>query len=130
MNENESNDFTHSTRAILGFADARCEDHRIRPREVSDECIEMSVLMRLGGEYSRYYLRARVVYSDDEDEAGHRVEIRQHGGDVVDTLEVDWATAQPDDLRDATQAICETYTNAAEDWYGHAVAADEAGEGR
>lgn len=82
--------------------------------------------MRIGGPYGAYYLRAEATFADDED-AAHRVEIRRRGDGVVDTLEVDWTTAQSGDLRDATQALHETYISAASDWYSHAVAADEAG---
>lgn len=127
MNENESQ-FENSIRAIHGVdGDVRVEDHRIHPREVSDDRLEMSLLMRIGGPYGCFYVHAEATFTNEEDE-GHYVEIRRHGGDVVDTLEVDWTTAAPSDTTDATQALHETYIAAVGDWYSHALAAEEAGD--
>ncbi|WP_435180463.1 hypothetical protein [Halorussus sp. AFM4] len=125
MSENELQ-FENSIRSIYSLnGDAYVEDYRIRPKTVSDDRFEMSLLMRLGGPYATYYLRSRTVYSDDEDK-GHRVEIRRRGGNTVDTFEVNWTTAEPDDIRDATQALHEIYIAPVNDWYSHALAADEA----
>jgi len=127
MSENEPQ-FENSIRSIYGLdGEGHVEDYRIQPQEVSDDRLEMSLLMRIDGPYATYYLRAETTFADYEG-VGHRVEIRRRGGDVVDEFEVDWATVAPDDTRDATQALHETYISAAGDWYSHAVAADEAGE--
>lgn len=124
MNENTT-EFTHSTRAILGLVESRVEDYRIRPREVTDDRIRMQVIMRIGGEYGTYYLRAETVYGGAN--AGHCVQLEAQGGDVVDTFEIE-ESANPDGAFAATQRLCETYVSRVEDWYARAVAADEAGE--
>lgn len=126
MSENESQN-EHSIRAIWQDDVAPVENYRIRPREVSDDRLEMGLLMRLGGPRGKFYVRAEVVFSINEDEDGHHVEIRRRGGDVVDEFTIDWTTADPDDATEATQALCETYINAASDWYSFAVGAEQAG---
>jgi len=108
--------------------DAYVEDYRIRPREVEDEQLEVSLLMRIGGPRGRFTLRAGTTFVDGEDE-DHWVEIRDPAGDLVDEIEVDWMSASPSNVRDATQAFHETYIGAANDWYSHALAVQEAGEG-
>ncbi|WP_096391460.1 hypothetical protein [Halopenitus persicus] len=127
MNDNE-NDFEneHSIRAIWTDGEGRVEDHRIRPQEVSEDKLEMSLLMRLGGPRGRFYLHAEVTFADDEDEGGHHIEIRRRAGDVVDEFTIGWTTADPDDATGATQAIYETYLHAADDWYAFAVGAEQA----
>lgn len=127
MSENESQ-YEHSIRAIYGLdGEAYVEDHRIRPQTVQEDRLEMSLLMRIGGPYGAFYLRAESTFTDGEDE-GHHVEIRRRGGDVVDEFDVDWTTAAPYDTTDATQALHETFIGSAHDWYSHAVAAEEAGD--
>jgi len=108
--------------------DAYVEDYRIRPQEVEDEELEISLLMRIGGPRGRFTLRAGTTFVDGEDQ-GHWVEIRDPAGDLVDELEVDWMTASPNSVRDATQAFHEVYIGAANDWYNHALAVQEAGKG-
>ena len=123
MNENERQ-FEHSTRAIFGLSDAWVEDHRIRPRMVGDDRIEMSVLMRISGDFGTYYLRSEVVFTAGED-AGHHVQITRRGGMVVETMEMELAGDRPDGCFEATQRLCEAYISRVEDWYSKAVAADE-----
>ena len=108
--------------------DAYVEDYRIRPREVEDEQLEVSLLMRIGGPRGRFTLRAGATFVDGEDE-DHWLEIRDPAGDLVDELEVDWMSASPSNVRDATQAFHEAYIGAANDWYSHALAVQEADNG-
>lgn len=130
MNENKSQ-FEHSIRSIYALdGDARVEDYRIRPQEVNDDRTKMSLLMRMAGPHGAFYVRATTTFAADEGEQGHRVEIRRRAGDVVDELEVDWATADPGDSMGATQALHETYIGAVGDWYAYALAAEEAGDAR
>jgi len=130
MRENGFFDFTCSTRAIFSLSDVRCKDSQIQPHEVSDKCVGIVVVMRLGSEFRRDYLCARIVYSDDEYEAGHHVEILLKGRDGTDKFKADWAIASPGNLHDTMQAVCETYIDAVEGWYANSLAAEEAGEGR
>jgi len=125
MNENDSQN-ENSIRAIWQDDEGRVENHRIRPQEASDDKLEMSLLMRLGGPSGKFYVRAEVTFSDGGDEEGHYVEIRRRGGDVVDEFTIDWTTASPGDATEATQALCETYLHAASDWYAFAVGAEQA----
>lgn len=125
MNENRT-EFKHSTRAIFGFTEAYVEDHRIRPRMVTSDRIEMSVLMRIGGDVGTYYLRSEVVFGGDDD-TGHHVQLSRGGEGVVETMEME-IDEEPDGSFEATQRICETYISRVEDWYARAVAADEAGD--
>jgi len=108
--------------------DAYVEDYRIRPQEVEDEQLEVSLLMRIGGPRGRFTLRAGTTFVDGEDE-DHWVEIRDPAGDLVDELEVDWTSASASNVPDATQAFHEVYIGAANDWYNHALAVQEAGNG-
>ncbi|MDS0473507.1 hypothetical protein [Natrinema sp. 1APR25-10V2] len=105
--------------------DAYVEDYRIRPQEVEDEQLEVSLLMRIGGPRGRFTLRARTTFIDSEDE-DHWAVIRRPTGDVVDELEVDWMSASPSSIRDATQAFHEVYIGAANDWYSHSLAVEKA----
>ncbi|QCW01896.1 hypothetical protein [Natrinema pallidum] len=107
--------------------DAYVEDYRIRPQEVGDDQLAVSLLMRIGGPHGRFTLRAEATFIDGEDER-HRVEICRPAGDLVDELELDWTAAAPTNTRNATQVFHEVYVGAVNDWYNHALAAEEAGE--
>ncbi|AEH35592.1 hypothetical protein [Halopiger xanaduensis] len=127
MNENHPIN-TNRLRTFDGFeGDAYVEDYRIRPQEVRGDQLAVSLLMRIGGPHGRFTLRAEATFIDGEDER-HRVEIRRPAGDLVDEFEVDWTAAAPTNTRDATQAFHEVYVGVVDDWYNHALAAEEAGE--
>jgi len=52
-------------------------------RGKSNEQLEVSLLMRIGGPRGRFTLRAETTFVDGEDE-DHWVEIRDPAGDLVD----------------------------------------------
>lgn len=115
-----------SMETIYAEDTAYVEEFKIRPVEVSDDRLEMKVVMRIGGGEAVYYLAADVQYGGDDE--GHHVTIRRRSADVVDEFETDVVTASPDCEKDAVQAIHETYLKAVNDWYEHARAADTVGE--
>jgi hypothetical protein len=127
MNENTT-EFTHSTRAVFGLADARVEEHDITPRKINGDRTKMAVKMRLGGDYGKYYLTACVVFLPGGVES-HKVSIRPRGGNEdIERLSMEMEGAAPDEMFGLTQSLCETYINAASDWYAKAVAAEESGD--
>ena len=123
MTENNDNPIENSIETISVEDSAYVEDFRIRPITVGDE-VEMDVLMHLGGGKDGYYLHATARYANEN--SGHEIRIERAGGDLVNAFEVPSVTDSPSELREAVQAMHETYVQAYEDWYAYAVAADEA----
>ena len=117
---------TNRLETIYPEGTAHVEDFRIRPLAVGDGVLEMRVRMRIGGGEAVYYLDSTVTYGGEEE--GHRVTIRRRGAGVVDEFETDVVTASPADEMEAVQALHETHVQAADDWYQHARAAEQAGD--
>lgn len=116
----------HSNAAVYRTRDVVVEDFRIDINNEDSQPVAR-LRMRYGVGMWRYWLHARVRYSEDGS-GSHEVTIRRlHDDEVIETLEMDWTTAEPNDEFSIVQGLHETYLQSPDDWYDLARSADQRG---
>lgn len=126
MNENNDTATENRLQTIYAEGEAHVEGFQIKPLVVADDELRMHAQMRIVGGEAIYYVAATVTFS--EDDAGHHVQVFDRREELVDEFTTEIVTVSPEDTVEATDALYETYHDAAEAWYTYARNADTAGE--